>query len=118
MHTPRRWDIGTRLLPQADSSDQANAFRYPTFAEYALDRKSTRLNSSHLVISYAVFCLKKKNYRQMSTSTPSIYFMYVPAAYAILHLVQLLYNLLPRSLEVVTSSLRTTTDDPTMRPLH
>src|SRR5256885_7229005 len=27
---------------------------------YVLDRKSTRLNSSHLVISYAVFCLKKK----------------------------------------------------------
>src|SRR5256885_11564287 len=26
------------------------------------DRKSTRLNSSHLVISYAVFCLKKKNH--------------------------------------------------------
>src|SRR5256885_8891030 len=30
------------------------------FAEKG-DRKSTRLNSSHLVISYAVFCLKKKN---------------------------------------------------------
>src|SRR5256885_8325844 len=30
----------------------------------ALDRKSTRLNSSHLVISYAVFCLKKKNVLQ------------------------------------------------------
>src|SRR5438309_3946790 len=28
----------------------------------ALDRKSTRLNSSHSSISYAVFCLKKKNY--------------------------------------------------------
>src|SRR5256885_10988240 len=28
--------------------------------EYTADRKSTRLNSSHLVISYAVFCLKKK----------------------------------------------------------
>src|SRR5256885_3053729 len=28
-----------------------------------LDRKSTRLNSSHLVISYAVFCLKKKRCR-------------------------------------------------------
>src|SRR5256885_10871524 len=28
-----------------------------------LDRKSTRLNSSHLVISYAVFCLKKKKNR-------------------------------------------------------
>src|SRR2546426_9270306 len=27
-----------------------------------LDRKSTRLNSSHLVISYAVFCLKKKKW--------------------------------------------------------
>src|SRR5256885_7148839 len=27
------------------------------------DRKSTRLNSSHLVISYAVFCLKKKDFR-------------------------------------------------------
>src|SRR3989454_6942670 len=30
----------------------------------ALDRKSTRLNSSHLVISYAVFCLKKKKKNQ------------------------------------------------------
>src|SRR2546426_5992398 len=29
------------------------------------DRKSTRLNSSHLVISYAVFCLKKKKYRPL-----------------------------------------------------
>src|SRR5256885_16869325 len=28
--------------------------------KYPQDRKSTRLNSSHLVISYAVFCLKKK----------------------------------------------------------
>src|SRR5256885_11963890 len=28
--------------------------------QFARDRKSTRLNSSHLVISYAVFCLKKK----------------------------------------------------------
>src|SRR5256885_9869027 len=30
------------------------------WARQAVDRKSTRLNSSHLVISYAVFCLKKK----------------------------------------------------------
>src|ERR1039457_3350095 len=29
-------------------------------ARLGIDRKSTRLNSSHLVISYAVFCLKKK----------------------------------------------------------
>src|SRR5256885_12884596 len=34
---------------------------------HLVDRKSTRLNSSHLVISYAVFCLKKKNQRQVST---------------------------------------------------
>src|SRR5256885_11569677 len=33
----------------------------------ALDRKSTRLNSSHLVISYAVFCLKKKKTRLTHT---------------------------------------------------
>src|SRR5690625_5903174 len=31
-----------------------------THVEYDLDRKSTRLNSSHVAISYAVFCLKKK----------------------------------------------------------
>src|SRR3712207_9592077 len=31
-----------------------------------LDRKSTRLNSSHANISYAVFCLKKKNTRRYS----------------------------------------------------
>src|SRR2546426_5080781 len=30
------------------------------------DRKSTRLNSSHLVISYAVFCLKKKKKKQLN----------------------------------------------------
>src|SRR2546426_5129608 len=32
------------------------------------DRKSTRLNSSHLVISYAVFCLKKKKNKMKLTS--------------------------------------------------
>src|SRR5947199_4423813 len=38
-----------------------------------LDRKSTRLNSSHLGISYAVFCLKKKNTttQSLTTSTAS-----------------------------------------------
>src|SRR5256885_2878652 len=35
------------------------------------DRKSTRLNSSHLVISYAVFCLKKKKYPESSVSNNS-----------------------------------------------
>src|SRR2546426_3816833 len=35
------------------------------------DRKSTRLNSSHLVISYAVFCLKKKNLARLPTISSS-----------------------------------------------
>src|SRR3712207_7005825 len=48
--------------------------RVPTIEEpdgYALweDRKSTRLNSSHANISYAVFCLKKKNRYLASYST-------------------------------------------------
>src|SRR5256885_7325921 len=34
------------------------------------DRKSTRLNSSHLVISYAVFCLKKKKIKFINSSAP------------------------------------------------
>src|SRR5262245_62600135 len=34
------------------------------------DRKSTRLNSSHLGISYAVFCLKKKKKRKRTTISP------------------------------------------------
>src|SRR5258708_12081310 len=38
-------------------SDIAN----PNSNEVVIDRKSTRLNSSHQIISYAVFCLKKKN---------------------------------------------------------
>src|SRR5690606_40852358 len=35
--------------------------QYMSRAGYDPDRKSTRLNSSHVKISYAVFCLKKKN---------------------------------------------------------
>src|SRR5690625_6044600 len=36
----------------------------PQAAAFLEDRKSTRLNSSHVAISYAVFCLKKKNTRK------------------------------------------------------
>src|SRR5438034_10155840 len=35
--------------------------------EFRQDRKSTRLNSSHTVISYAVFCLKKKKKKKKNT---------------------------------------------------
>src|ERR1039457_7582658 len=46
-------------------SDHFDSFLSPVFhataaVAWKTDRKSTRLNSSHLVISYAVFCLKKK----------------------------------------------------------
>src|SRR3712207_8949446 len=37
--------------------------------DHARDRKSTRLNSSHANISYAVFCLKKKNIHFQSTNS-------------------------------------------------
>src|SRR5437773_2582791 len=36
-----------------------------------VDRKSTRLNSSHITISYAVFCLKKKNYIKCNQDNPT-----------------------------------------------
>src|SRR3989454_9697306 len=45
------------------SSNHAAAGGEGKRLQYARDRKSTRLNSSHLVISYAVFCLKKKKKR-------------------------------------------------------
>src|SRR5258707_2760640 len=44
-----------RSLPSLDVLSH-----YPAIADPAGDRKSTRLNSSHANISYAVFCLKKK----------------------------------------------------------
>src|SRR3712207_7032120 len=54
-----------RLTPlqQAFKAEHALqcGFCTPGFLMTATDRKSTRLNSSHANISYAVFCLKKKN---------------------------------------------------------
>src|SRR5258708_27214651 len=46
-------------MPMSDAA-LTPAHKANVLAE-ALDRKSTRLNSSHQIISYAVFCLKKKN---------------------------------------------------------
>src|SRR5256885_9863399 len=58
-----------RFKPTSPSSAN-RSFAFPaTFR--ATDRKSTRLNSSHLVISYAVFCLKKKKPTQIDES-PSV----------------------------------------------
>src|SRR5256885_5532646 len=58
--------VGLRCLClQQEGREVAAGKRMPRGADHGADRKSTRLNSSHLVISYAVFCLKKKNYPQM-----------------------------------------------------
>src|SRR5260221_6408965 len=46
------------------------------------DRKSTRLNSSHTVISYAVFCLKKKNILTTITGAESLLSVHKPVVVA------------------------------------
>src|SRR3712207_8226217 len=60
-----------RLVFVGITTDEVR-FKHPVFhrpegtllcSRNALDRKSTRLNSSHANISYAVFCLKKKNHQ-------------------------------------------------------
>src|SRR5436305_4983189 len=44
----------------------------PSLLRESQDRKSTRLNSSHVRISYAVFCLKKKKQRNTHVVPPSV----------------------------------------------
>src|SRR5688500_19920742 len=53
-----RWSTAARTSTPPSRSTP------PPATSGARDRKSTRLNSSHLVISYAVFCLKKKKTKQ------------------------------------------------------
>src|SRR5436309_4347987 len=60
-HEP--WDVIVANLPYvrtAALADLPRATSYEPVAALDGDRKSTRLNSSHVKISYAVFCLKKK----------------------------------------------------------
>src|SRR3712207_6871509 len=54
------WVAGAERPPYAQALSPARYDDQPLMAELAADRKSTRLNSSHANISYAVFCLKKK----------------------------------------------------------
>src|SRR5690606_40699158 len=55
----KRFYIRKHLFPEMSSGTFSQTV-YKTFDPFP-DRKSTRLNSSHVKISYAVFCLKKKN---------------------------------------------------------
>src|SRR2546426_1537159 len=57
-----RGSLPDSLPPQGAVARLPRFLRHPRHRRRLdRDRKSTRLNSSHLVISYAVFCLKKKN---------------------------------------------------------
>src|SRR5256885_10500127 len=59
-------DVGLLEVLRGQEDGHAFLLRQPPE-----DRKSTRLNSSHLVISYAVFCLKKKNNHTLTTRASS-----------------------------------------------
>src|SRR5690606_41675220 len=56
-------------MQQQQKQPQANGTESKA-SSVASDRKSTRLNSSHVKISYAVFCLKKKRVRQSPGHRP------------------------------------------------
>src|SRR3712207_7143974 len=60
---------GRTVVPHLVEGRQAEPEGEPLSEEEA-DRKSTRLNSSHANISYAVFCLKKKKTRPRSCASP------------------------------------------------
>src|SRR5437870_4153050 len=65
--TRRSADLGLRAVRQGANGRLyvlASAAPGRTAVHLPLDRKSTRLNSSHVAISYAVFCLKKKTKNQ------------------------------------------------------
>src|SRR5437899_10029410 len=62
---PRHFELTARERSKATDSYSSS----PTIPSG--DRKSTRLNSSHLGISYAVFCLKKKKKKTKYHSTPT-----------------------------------------------
>src|SRR2546430_12663711 len=62
---------GARSAPamNRDENDSVHCSWTIACSGVSLDRKSTRLNSSHSQISYAVFCLKKKKYLQTQQVT-------------------------------------------------
>src|SRR5438552_19136207 len=59
-HQPREADDQEQTNPSGQPVERARRHECPSLSRSSQDRKSTRLNSSHQIISYAVFCLKKK----------------------------------------------------------
>src|SRR2546430_5034474 len=72
-HCPLQWSARFSVTFQVKIG-QAEVVLYVEgiWAETRKDRKSTRLNSSHSQISYAVFCLKKKNKAADYITTPAL----------------------------------------------
>src|SRR2546430_6358700 len=67
------------MIVSSDEEIYEKKYGTTLFRKPRADRKSTRLNSSHSQISYAVFCLKKKNHQQCSCSRrASFCFFLVP----------------------------------------
>src|SRR5256885_12103523 len=74
------------VLERSDSVAPGQTYLFAPAAGYRqarsgaalLDRKSTRLNSSHLVISYAVFCLKKKQQLSHQTMFSGLFVPWMP----------------------------------------
>src|SRR5471032_3453349 len=65
----------TTLFRSAKLAQDGGTVAHVCFGQiyfFAQDRKITRLNSSHITISYAVFCLKKKKKKQMFVSKQKI----------------------------------------------
>src|SRR5438067_9970862 len=58
LHATTQDALAQEVVPLAQLLD--HRLRHPVWLRGEGDRKSTRLNSSHVSISYAVFCLKKK----------------------------------------------------------
>src|SRR5438132_2903119 len=69
-HAAASWHFWPRASPRSSPdrrTPSVSAAQETKGGVLSKDRKSTRLNSSHTVISYAVFCLKKKKKKKIKT---------------------------------------------------
>src|SRR5689334_24282024 len=74
-----------RSVPLGEAVTGAVAGYLSLWLVYWLDRKSTRLNSSHSSISYAVFCLKKKKIKIFTFGLGDFIYSFPVALFCALH---------------------------------
>src|SRR5256885_9858472 len=79
LHTNDAPSAVSRLMELGVPPYLINATLLGVLAQRLVDRKSTRLNSSHLVISYAVFCLKKKK-KNINLGHDWLWLVYPPSS--------------------------------------